>query len=287
MSSEIQPEILAPARWRRWAAIGWTVAFVVFAAPLVLQSLALQSMQTSATDAETTLLLRRSTLLVLASLLVTTLTTAVLAIYWNRVVRRIGNAGLATIAMMAGMQFSVAYAARLIGSLAGALLGPFYIFVDGVGSKGLTCLVLGALVALLPLPGVMALELITVFVLNAITTGTLGLVALLFIAITIALHESLAVALGVTIGRDRPALGETSASLTRVTWSFAIRVGLTIGLAQCLSLLAQYEMSMALFRLHFDVWYKVSVSVITGLVFGGVGATCGAFLGGRLRRVAP
>ena len=38
--------------------------------------------------------------------------------------------------------------------------------------------------------------------------------------------------------------------------------------------------------MHFDAWYKLSVSIVTGLIFGGVGAGCGALLGCRLRRTA-
>jgi hypothetical protein len=287
MSSGIQSQLDKQARSRRWGALAWGLGFAVFAAPLVLQSLAMQSAQPDGADAEATALLRRSTMLVLASLLVTVATAVVLAIYWNRMVRRIGNAGLATIAMIAAMHFSVAYAARVVGMLAGVFLGPYYLYIDGVGSKGLTCLLLGALVTLLPLPGVLALALATVFVLNAIANGQLGLVSLLFIAVTIALHELFAAALGVTTGRERPVLRDTSAALSAVTWSFAIRVGLVIGLAHCLSLFAQYEMYKALLRFDFAMSYKISVAVITGLIYGGVGATCGAFLGGRLRRVAP
>ena len=66
-----------------------------------------------------------------------------------------------------------------------------------------------------------------------------------------------------------------------------VLIALAIGLAQCLSLYAQYEMYKALLRFDFAMSYKISVSVITGLIYGGVGASCGAFLGGRLRRVAP
>jgi len=287
MSIVKQAPVVLPSRSARWAALAWSLGVVVFATPLVLQSLAMQSAQPEGTDAEATALLRRSTILVLASLLVTVATAVVLATSWNRIVRRIGNAGLATIAMVAAMQFSVAYAARVIGALAGVLLGPYYLYIDGVGSKGLTCLLLGALIALLPLPGVLALALATVFVLNAIANGQLGLMSLLFIAVTIALHEVFAAAFGVTTGRDRPANGNRAVLLPAVTASLAIRIGLAIGLAQCLSLFAQYEMYKALLRLDFAMSYKLSISVITGLLYGGVGATCGAFLGGRLRKVAP
>ncbi|HEY2841133.1 MAG TPA: hypothetical protein VGJ26_18400 [Pirellulales bacterium] len=288
MSTASQSQIIRGVNSRSWVTLSWAVGFALFAVPLVLQSLALQTDQpgSPSADAESTALMRRSTTLVLASLFVALATAGVLAISWNRVVRRIGNGGLATIAMIAGMQFTVAYAARMIGIVAGVVLGPYYLYIDGLGSKGISCLLLGTLVTLLPLPGVLALVLATVFVLNAITNGQLGLVSLLFIAVTIALHELFAAVLGVTAGPARPAIRDMLGALPEVTWSFAIRVGLAIGLAQCVSLLAQYEMYKTLLRFDFDLSYKISVSVITGLIYGGVGAACGAFLGGRLRKVA-
>ena len=104
-------------------------------------------------------------------------------------------------------------------------------FVDGIGSKGLSCLFLGMLVALLPRPGVLALSLATLFLLNVITSGQVGLVALVFVAVTIALHEVLAAGLGVTTGpRRRP-------TTNAADWSFAIRAGLAIGLANALAAL--------------------------------------------------
>ena len=53
---------------------------------------------------------------------------------------------------------------------------------------------------------------------------------------------------------------------------FATRVGLAIGMANGLSLYAQYELFEVLLRLYFDTWYKIAVSLITGFVFGGIGA---------------
>ena len=96
--------------------------------------------------------------LVLLSLGVAGAGFGTLAIYWRRIVAGLGNAGLATIASIAGLQFLVAYASRVIGSVAGAILGPMYVFIDGIGSKGLSCLFLGVLVALLPQPGALSLR---------------------------------------------------------------------------------------------------------------------------------
>jgi hypothetical protein len=157
-----------------------------------------------------------------------------------------------------------------------------YVFIDGIGSKGLSCLFLGVLVALLPRPGALALALFTLFSLNVLASGQVGLSALLFLTVSVVLHEGLAAALGLTIGNTE----QPRTSRTARYW-FAVRVGLAVGMANGLSLYAQYELFEVLLRLYFDLWYKIAVSVITGLVFGGIGAAVGAIIGLRLRRAAP
>lgn len=249
----------------------WGGLAAALAVPVICESLA----------RETGTSQQGGTRLVILTLAVTLATGVVLAATWRRVVANIGNAGLATISVVAGLQFAVSYASRLVGYVLGAALGPMYIFVDGIGSKGLSCLFLGLLVALIPKPGVMALALATLFVLNLFTSGQAGLVAIIFVTVSLGLHELLGAALGVTTGRKpTPAAGWTDGS-------FVLRVGLTIGLANGLALYAQYALYELLLRLYFDEWYKLSVSLVTGFLFGGSGAACGAVLGLRLRRTAP
>ncbi len=262
-----------PAGRAFWPAVGWGTIGLAFVVPVVCKSLALEAAGQEQGSAG----------LVLMSLGLAGAGFGTLAIYWRRIVARLGNAGLATIASIAGMQFLVAYASRVIGSVAGAILGPLYVFIDGIGSKGLSCLFLGVLVALLPQPGALSLALLTLFALNVLASGQIGLVAFVFLAVTIVLHEGLAAALGLTIGRS--ARRDIQVQATR--WSFAMRTGLAIGLANALSLYSQYALYEVLLRLHFDTWYKLSVSIVTGLIFGGIGAGCGALLGCRLRRTAP
>jgi hypothetical protein len=271
MPQSLGPEPTSRAGGQLSAALGWTAVGVIFAAPLVCESLAQES------DGR----LESSAVLVLLSLVVAAAAFFTLAIFWRRIVLSIGNRGLATIASIAALQFAVSYAAQIAGYVAGAFLGPFYVFIDGLGSKGLSCLFIGVLVTLLPRPGALALALLTVFTLNAITSGQIGILAVVFIAISVALHEGLAAVLGVTTGR-----GPRSA-VDAADWSFVIRVGIAIGLANALAMYAQYALYELLLRLYFDKWYKLSVAVVTGLVFGGVGAGCGALIGLRLRRTAP
>jgi len=259
------------ARGQLAAALCWSVVAITFAAPVVCQSLA----QESAGRGD------RSAALVVLSLAVAGAALLTLAVCWRRMVQTIGNGGLATIASIAGLQFAVSYAAQIVGYVAGTFLGPLYVFIDGLGSKGLSCLFLGVLVALLPRPGALALALVTLFTLNAVTSGQIGMLALVFVAVSIALHEGLAAALGVTTGQGPRSTGGAA------DWSFVIRAGLAIGLANALALYAQYALYELLLRLYFDEWYKLAVSAVTGLLFGGVGAGCGAMLGLRLRRTAP
>jgi hypothetical protein len=252
--------------------LAWTALALVFTGPVICRSLALEAGGEE----------KAAVPLVLLSLGVTVIGLATLAIIWRRIVARLGNAGLATIASIAALQFTVSYAARVLGAVAGALLGPMYVFIDGLGSKGLSCLFLGVLVALLPRPGALALALFTLFSLNVLASGQVGLSALLFLTVSIVLHEVLAAALGLTIGNaEQPRISRAS------RYWFATRVGLAIGLAHGLSLYAQYELFEVLLRLYFDTWYKIAVSVITGFLFGGIGAAMGALVGLRLRRAAP
>jgi hypothetical protein len=258
------------ARTELTVRLAWMAGVLIFAVPIVCESLA----QESAGRPE------RPAALVVVSLMVAAAALLLLAVFWRGIVRSIGNGGLATIASIASLQFAVSYAAQIAGYVAGALLGPFYVFIDGLGSKGLSCLFLGVLVALLPRPGVLALALATLFLLNVITSGQISVLALVFVAISIALNEGFAALLGVTTGR-----GPRSTAAT--DWSFVIRVGLAIGLANALALYSQYALYELLLRLYFDQWYKLAVSGVTGLLFGGIGAGCGAVLGLRLRRTAP
>jgi len=259
------------AAHRLTAVVVWLLLALLFAVPVVCESLALEA----GGDQD------RSALLVLLALAITAVGGVVLVASWQRIVRSVGNEGLATIASIASLQFLVSYASRLVGSVAATALGPLYVFVDGLGSKGLSCLFLGVLVALLPRPGVLTLALLTLFALNVITSGQVGLTALVFVTVSIALHESLAALCGVTIA------GPRSIREARTPWQFVLGAGLAIGLANACALYTQYALYEVLLRLYFDTWYKLSVSIVTGLLFGGSGAACGVILGLRLRKVAP
>lgn len=217
---------------------------------------------------------------VVASLVGSVIPWLVMAIAGRRIVRRIGVVGLTTIALVAGLHFSVSYVARLGGDVLAGVLGPFAIFVAGLGNEAIPSLLLAAVVTLVPRPGVWTLSSLTVFLLNAIFTGQIGLADVLFVTVSIALGETLLALLGVTVG---PQLGLVGG---RFGWSFALRVAVAIGVANAATLYAQFCLVQVLYRLFFASWYVLAVSIVTGLLYGALGAVVGAMIGSRLRRTA-
>ena len=106
---------------------------------------------------------------------------------WHR--SQLGNAGLATIASIARLQFlpyrrgsSARSPARCWGRFMCSLMG---------WEQGACCLFLGVFVALLPRPVLFARAGDAVFA-QCIASGQIGLLALVFLAVTIALNEGFA-----------------------------------------------------------------------------------------------
>ncbi len=199
----------------------------------------------------------------------------------RRIVERIGVEGLTTIALLSGAHFIVAYASRLAGYVLAGVAGPFAVFLAGIGNEGLTSLLVAALVVLVPRVGVIALSSLTVFSLQAVFTGQLGFVDLSMVTVSIVVQELFAWLLGVTRGSAINNWRRNHSSLAIVA-----RVGLAIGLGNAMTLYAQFCLVQTLYRLYFAPWYIAAVAVVTGLIYGGIGALGGAALGLQLRRTA-
>lgn len=199
----------------------------------------------------------------------------------RRIIEQIGVEGLTTIALLSGAHFIAAYASRLLGYVLAGVAGPLAVFLAGIGNEGLTSLLVAALVVLVPRLGVITLSSLTVFCLQALFTGQLGFTDLLMVTVSIVIQETFAWLLGVTRRtaitdrwRDCPSSG------------LVVRTGLAIGLGNALALYAQFCLVQTLYRLYFAAWYVAAVVVVTGFVYGGVGALGGASLGLQLRRTA-
>jgi len=63
------------------------------------------------------------------------------------------NRELSTIAMVAALHFVVSFAARLSGTVLYAFLGPFYVFLDGIGAEAIPCLLVAVIVTRDATPG--------------------------------------------------------------------------------------------------------------------------------------
>jgi len=215
-----------------------------------------------------------------ASMALSALVWLALALFARQIVKRTGLEGLTTIALIAGLYFGASYTSRLAGDVLAAVTGPFYVFFAGVGNEGLTSLLWATLIVLLPRAGTILLASLVVFLLQAIFTGQFGVVDLLFVSVSIALAEIALALAGVTTGtsftrpRAEPSAGQIA------------RVAVALGCANAVTLFAQYCLIEVLHRLYFATWYVASVSLVTGLLYGAIGAAIGAKFGFRLRRTA-
>jgi hypothetical protein len=197
--------------------------------------------------------------------------------FGHRAAARLSVEQLAAIGLVAGLHFGVSYTARVGGALLG-VLGPLAVFVSGVADEGLAALLLAVAVTLAPRPGTFALSTLAVFLLNALASGQMGLVDVLFVALSATLGEGALALAGVTTtsAAKRPAV--------RAPAALVLRVAVALGLANAATLALQFCLSSVLLRLYFAPWYIVAVALVAGLLYGGLGAAAGTRLGYRLRR---
>lgn len=195
--------------------------------------------------------------------------------------RRIGVDGLALIGALSALHFLLAGVSRILGVVLMGVLGPAAIFINGLGDEGVPSFVLAVLVVLRPRVGVAGLSLAGVFLLMALTSGTLGFTPVVFIAASIVAHEVCLALTGLTTTAhvDRPA--------RRAPWSIVVRMALAIGVANALALFVQVAAYRVWYRLHLEPWWVVALVGWTGLVYGGAGAALGTMAGYRWRRIAP
>jgi len=217
-----------------------------------------------------------------ASLVTAVAAWLVLALAGRRWIGALGTTSLAIIGMLAALHFAVSFGSRVAGDVIAAVAGPFAIFVAGVGNEGLTCLVMAALVVLVPRPGTVTVSSLTVFLLNAMFSGQFGLLDVVFVTVSIVCNEALLALSGVTT--HRTIAGKATGLFSK--WSLRWRTALAIGIANGLVLFVQFCLVQLLVRLFFATWYVTAVALVVGLVYGTVGALVGAALGQRLRSTA-
>lgn len=192
------------------------------------------------------------------------------------------NRELSTIAVLASLHFAVSFAARLLGGVLYVFLGPWSVYVDGIASEAIPCLITATTVVLVPRVGTAGLSILTVWLLNAVVTGTFTATSLVQVSVSVVVHEAILFALRATH------LRRVDVAATTVERFFtSLTTALGVGAANAGALYIQFYISMQYFKLHFDAWYIHSVALLTGFVYGGVGAAIGARWALDLRRTAP
>lgn len=192
----------------------------------------------------------------------------------NRRTGHFTNRELTTIAVLAALHFAVSFAARMAGGVLYVFLGPWSTFVDGIGGEGIPCLLLAVTIALVPRVGTATYAILTVWLLNAIVSGTFSMTSMVQVSVSVVMHESILALSGVTLGHRRRA-------------SEVVRVALAVGLANAAVLYAQFFIAIKLYDLQFPMSFVHQVSLVTGFGYGAIGAAVGAAWGRRLRRTAP
>jgi len=191
------------------------------------------------------------------------------------------NRELSTIAMIAALHFAVSFVARLSGTALYAFFGPFYVFPDGIGGEAIPCLLIAVIVTLVPRIGTATLTIGTVFLLNGIVSGSFSVSALCMVVLSIVVHELVLAALRVTRFDRSQTLPAAPAP------AFVARMALAIGLANGVALYGQYFITIYFYKNVFPMWFVHSAALITGMLYGAIGAAIGCVWGFRLRRTAP
>lgn len=193
----------------------------------------------------------------------------------NRRTGHFTNRELTTIAVLAALHFAVSFAARMAGGVLYVFLGPWSTFVDGIGGEGIPCLLLAVTIALVPRVGTATYAILTVWLLNAIVSGTFSVTSIVQVSVSVVMHELILALTGVTLGRRHRRAAEI------------LCIALAIGAANGAVYYTQFLIAIKLYDLQFPMSFVHQVSLITGFGYGAVGAAVGAAWGRRLRRTAP
>jgi hypothetical protein len=183
---------------------------------------------------------------------------------------------LILIALFGSAKFLTSVVPRfLFTELFNGLLGPFAVFATGIFSQ-ISCLLVMALVVLIPLPGVVTLSMLMSMVLFCLI-GSFNPVVVLFMMVSMTTMEIALYLTGFTRGKytARPAGGRA-----------LVTAGLGMGTAAAFATFVDYNLYMLLYRLYYAKWYILANVLVVGFVYTAVFAPAGVLLGNKLKRVA-
>lgn len=185
---------------------------------------------------------------------------------------------LVTIALFGSLTFVVGAAFQILGMGVATVLGPFAPLLTGLPDDAFRACLLGALVTLIPRPGVVALATATGFLMRGLALGSFHPVDLLYLGSSIFWLESCLWLAGCT--RD-PAWTDGSRG---ARW---LRLGLGLGVANVCATASALVVSVVFYRLFFAGWYVALILALPGFLYVLAGALVAVDFAAALRRVAP
>ncbi|MCW8130678.1 MAG: hypothetical protein KIS92_10035 [Planctomycetota bacterium] len=207
----------------------------------------------------------------LLAALITALALPVLLLRARRIMRGFTNTELVQIALFGAASFVlVNVPSQLASTLISALLPVLNPFVLGLWDTLAASAIEGAVVALVPRPGVVLLAGGVRFLLNGILFGAFSPVSFLMTVPSLLVFEALLWICGCTRGHKPSA------------WAWGLAFGLNGIVAAGLNL----ALAMALYRLFYADWYIALYLVTNGFTYHAAGGAMGARLGLSLQRTA-
>jgi len=204
----------------------------------------------------------------------------VAAVWGRRWTAAIGVIGMTRIALLSGVHFAISYTARIVDALiSSVVLGPYFVYVSGIGGEVLPTLIQAVTVAIIPRPGALALSNLTVSMLNGICAGELGPSDLWFAVVGATLGELCLLLTGAT----RWSTPSPQAAPRDALWP--VRCAMALAAYNGATWFVQYCMFSVLYRQFYPLSFIAAVSLIVGCVYGGLGAIVGAHWGLRLREI--
>ena len=187
---------------------------------------------------------------------------------------------LATVALFGAAAFAVvSVPAILFGEVLHVLLGPFSFLVTGLFSGIVLYMLLAALAALIPRPGVLALALLVRILLGMLAFGQMSPISFLSFGMHALLLETFFYGAGLYRYLEQVKGG--APFQVRKAVEIAVACAVADGAATYVSLQAM----CLLYRLFYAEWYIALLVGVNGLLYTAIGAWSGIRLGRKLIRV--
>gem|GEM_PF-2007781 len=214
----------------------------------------------------------------LAAVFLSLVSVFLLALKHKKWIGRLKTSEIILIALFTAVKFSIVDVPWFIfGDVVRAAagpLGPFMSVFTGIFWDILNSLFLVALIVLIPRSGVVIISSAVRIILQGVAFGSFNPVSILLMLSYAALADMLLYLFGFTSGRRE--FRESPAVLATLAAIFAVQ--------HIYSTYISYYMHIYLYRLFFPDWY-ININVLVSVVYSGLGAVLGVYLGNKLRRV--